>query len=339
MVKKPYMSPQQRMRKSRGKMGENSREANVRSDTPEGKEALNDLAMNLALAPLGGPMLGLGVKAVTRAGKTLYEYANRLFSTKKAAMSAAKAKPPAKVTAPATAPAKVTPKPEAKVTPKAPGKALVPFNPGTALVPFKKTMSPAAKAAAAAAAVAASTGLGYGLSESGGSEKRPSGSSRPSSAPPERRPRLNSPPAPVEKGKPGMTRAEAEEAGLTKSANPSGKKDPYPDGVFRKLFPNAEIEYDYPSDDDQAVDMKKGGRVKKAASKGKRGSVSAEEFKDSYANWQNNKDKLAMEKSPRKKPVKKNMGGMMKYANGGKVRGAGMARGGRPCKMVSMKGS
>ena len=85
--------------------------------------------------------------------------------------------------------------------------------------------------------------------------------------------------------------------------------------------------------------MKKGGRVKKAASKGKRGSVSAEEFKDSYANWQNNKDKLATEKSPRKKPVKKNMGGMMKYANGGKVRGAGMARGGRPCKMVKMKGS
>ena len=85
--------------------------------------------------------------------------------------------------------------------------------------------------------------------------------------------------------------------------------------------------------------MKKGGRVKKAASKGKRGSVSAEEFKDSYANWQNNKNKLAMEKSPRKKPVKKNMGGMMKYANRGKVRGAGMARGGRPCKMVKMKGS
>ena len=28
----------------------------------------------------------------------------------------------------------------------------------------------------------------------------------------------------------------------------------------------------------------------------------------------------------KKKPVKKNMGGMMKYANGGKVRGAGMAR-------------
>tara|TARA_R110000737_G_scaffold97148_2_gene131300 strand:- start:1516 stop:2370 length:855 start_codon:yes stop_codon:yes gene_type:complete len=167
-------------------------------------------------------------------------------------------------------------------------------------------------------------------------KKRPSGSSRPSSAPPKgedfeqefnvgkRRPRLNSPPAPKS---------------APKSANPSGKKDPYPDGIFRKLFSNAEIEYDYPSDDDQAVDMKKGGRVKKAASKGKRGSVSAEEFKDSYANWQNNKDKLATEKSPRKKPVKKNMGGMMKYANGGKVRGHGMARGGRPCKMVSMKGS
>ena len=32
------------------------------------------------------------------------------------------------------------------------------------------------------------------------------------------------------------------------------------------------------------------------------------------------------QKAKKKKPVKKNMGGMMKYANGGKVRGAGMAR-------------
>tara|TARA_R110002096_G_scaffold103406_2_gene227721 strand:+ start:1203 stop:2195 length:993 start_codon:yes stop_codon:yes gene_type:complete len=40
-----------------------------------------------------------------------------------------------------------------------------------------------------------------------------------------------------------------------------------------------------------------------------------------------------------KKPVKKNMGGMMNYSKGGKVRGYGMAKGGRPCKMVSMKGS
>ena len=41
----------------------------------------------------------------------------------------------------------------------------------------------------------------------------------------------------------------------------------------------------------------------------------------------------------KKKPVKKNMGGMIKYGHGGKVRGYGKARGGRPCKMVSMKGS
>ena len=42
----------------------------------------------------------------------------------------------------------------------------------------------------------------------------------------------------------------------------------------------------------------------------------------------------------KKKPVKKNMGGMMKYNKGGKVRGAGKAiKGVRPAKMVSMKGS
>ena len=40
-----------------------------------------------------------------------------------------------------------------------------------------------------------------------------------------------------------------------------------------------------------------------------------------------------------KKPVKKNMGGMMNYSKGGGVRGYGMAKGGRACKMVSMKGS
>ena len=39
------------------------------------------------------------------------------------------------------------------------------------------------------------------------------------------------------------------------------------------------------------------------------------------------------------KPAKKNMGGVIKYAHGGKVRGYGKARGGRACKMVSMKGS
>ena len=46
-------------------------------------------------------------------------------------------------------------------------------------------------------------------------------------------------------------------------------------------------------------------------------------------------------KKKRKKPAKKkkNMGGVIKYARGGKVRGYGKARGGRPCKMVSMKGS
>jgi hypothetical protein len=38
----------------------------------------------------------------------------------------------------------------------------------------------------------------------------------------------------------------------------------------------------------------------------------------------------------KKKPVKKNMGGMMKYNKGGTVRGYGIARGGRPCKMVKM---
>jgi hypothetical protein len=41
----------------------------------------------------------------------------------------------------------------------------------------------------------------------------------------------------------------------------------------------------------------------------------------------------------KKKPVNKNMSGMMNYSNGGKIRGHGMAKGGRPCKMVKMKGS
>ena len=44
-------------------------------------------------------------------------------------------------------------------------------------------------------------------------------------------------------------------------------------------------------------------------------------------------------KKKKKKPVKKNMGGMMNYSKGGGVRGYGMAKGGRACKMVSMKGS
>jgi len=50
-------------------------------------------------------------------------------------------------------------------------------------------------------------------------------------------------------------------------------------------------------------------------------------------------DRPPKKKKKKKKPVKKNMGGMMNYSHGGKVRGHGMARGGRPCKMVSMKGS
>ena len=42
----------------------------------------------------------------------------------------------------------------------------------------------------------------------------------------------------------------------------------------------------------------------------------------------------------KKKPVKKNMGGMMKYNKGGKVRGAGkVMKGVRAATMVSMKGS
>ena len=50
-------------------------------------------------------------------------------------------------------------------------------------------------------------------------------------------------------------------------------------------------------------------------------------------------EKLGAGGMAKKKPVKKMGGGMMKYNKGGKVRGHGMARGGRPCKMVSMKGS
>ena len=46
-------------------------------------------------------------------------------------------------------------------------------------------------------------------------------------------------------------------------------------------------------------------------------------------------------KKPAKKRVKKNMGGMMNYSNGGNVRGVGRAvqKKIRPAKMVSMKGS
>ena len=48
---------------------------------------------------------------------------------------------------------------------------------------------------------------------------------------------------------------------------------------------------------------------------------------------------IKSKKKKKKKPVKKNMGGMMNYSKGGGVRGYGMAKGGRACKMVSMKGS
>jgi len=42
----------------------------------------------------------------------------------------------------------------------------------------------------------------------------------------------------------------------------------------------------------------------------------------------------------KKKPVKKNMGGMMRYGHGGKVRGVGIAKKGvHPAKMIKMKGS
>ncbi len=46
-------------------------------------------------------------------------------------------------------------------------------------------------------------------------------------------------------------------------------------------------------------------------------------------------------KEAKKKPAKKMMAGGMakKYKAGGKVRGCGMARGGRVCKMVKMKGA
>ena len=46
-------------------------------------------------------------------------------------------------------------------------------------------------------------------------------------------------------------------------------------------------------------------------------------------------------KAMQNKPAKKMMAGGMakKYKAGGKVRGCGMARGGRVCKMVKMKGA
>jgi hypothetical protein len=66
---------------------------------------------------------------------------------------------------------------------------------------------------------------------------------------------------------------------------------------------------------------------------GKRGSRLARKVAGEVENQK------AKKKKKKKKPVKKNMGGMMRYGHGGKVRGYGKARGGRPCKMVSMKGS
>jgi hypothetical protein len=87
---KPWVSPQQRMRRSRERMGERSKEANVRSDTPEGKEALRNLATDAALLLSGGPMLRFGIKAVRIAGKNMYEWMGKLFSTLKKAEAAAK---------------------------------------------------------------------------------------------------------------------------------------------------------------------------------------------------------------------------------------------------------
>jgi len=57
------------------------------------------------------------------------------------------------------------------------------------------------------------------------------------------------------------------------------------------------------------------------------------------ATEEDSESKEKPKKKKKKKAVKKNMGGMMKYKKGGTVRGYGMAKGGRPCKMVKMKGS
>ena len=67
---------------------------------------------------------------------------------------------------------------------------------------------------------------------------------------------------------------------------------------------------------------------------GKRGSRLARKVAGEVENQE-----VKKKKKRKKSAKKKNMGGMIKYGHGGKVRGYGMAKGGRPCKMVTMKGS
>ena len=104
-------------------------------------------------------------------------------------------------------------------------------------------------------------------------------------------------------------------------------------------------------DDGQSSDLKKGGKVKRYA-KGKKVKLDTTQYDNQNmmefdgitvpegATEEDSKSK----KKKKKKPVKKNMGGMMKYKTGGKVtqpRGVGRAvqKKIRPATMSRMKGS
>ena len=114
-------------------------------------------------------------------------------------------------------------------------------------------------------------------------------------------------PAPVEQGKPGMTRAEAEEKGIAK-----------PEGLFQDIADliaggkgKGTVEYDYPSDDKEKkhggmVYRMKGGKVGKATKRGTGKAMSGAQI--SYG-----------------KPMKE---GKSSYKSGGKVgmRGCGVAQ-------------
>jgi hypothetical protein len=80
-----------------------------------------------------------------------------------------------------------------------------------------------------------------------------------------------------------------------------------------------------PTDRKKKSMMPKGPKKDMRKSMKKGGSVDAESFMNSYKDW-----------AKKKADVKKSVGA---YQKGGSVRGCGMARGGRPCKMVKMKGA
>jgi len=121
--------------------------------------------------------------------------------------------------------------------------------------------------------------------------------------------------------------------GLKMVSNASGKKVPFyaADGKGKMMGGGKVMRYDVGGLADIPVIRAPEGPIKRRPT--------PEEIDAGYEGL-DIPEKDRTPKKKKKKPVKKNMGGMMKYANGGKVRGAGMARQGvRKAKMVAMKGS